>query len=476
MHNDLTLTLKNGMICIRKDVNMISYIELENFKSLTNFKVDFRTKSGEPKHIAFIYGENGSGKTNLVSAILFLSQSLYTLSNYLKLQDLMNNDMPEFLADIEEEEIRERVFKDLIANRFPLLSKLILENKTIDSVDDMKLKIGFYINGIEGAYEVRFDNTAVVFEELRYLVNERVGVLYSLDLYKNPKFSPSFILNAKYKNDLKEQIKKYWGKHTFMSIIFNEIYAHNSDFIKESLNKNFLSVLDWLNNISLSCQNYRERVGNVTTSIKCIHELSHGKTNEKDKRELLAMEDFLNSVFTKLYSDIKKVFYKFTKNDNVYVYQLYLIKQIGGNRIEVPFDAESTGTQKLLEVIEFVLLSLLGNTVIVDEMDSGIHDLLMYELIEIFLEALTESGGRQFIATTHNTLLMELLQNESVYVLTVDAHGNKEALSLDKYEFRTQKNHNKRTRYLKGDYAGIPYTGYIDFAELVDELKNQLHA
>ncbi len=456
-----------------RDVNMLSYIELENFKSLTDFKIDFRTKSGEPKQVAFIYGENGSGKTNLVNSIFFLSQSLHTLSNYLKLQDLVNNDMPDFIAEIEEEEVREQVFKNLIANRLPLLSRLIAENKTIDSADNMRIKLGFYIDGVEGSYEVIFDDSSIVFEELRFLVNKRVGVFYSIDK-KSLKFSPSFILDAKYKNELKDKIKKYWGKHTFMSIIFNEINANNSDFIKKSLNNNFLNVLEWLADISILCENYEGSSGNISAPVKWLHELSYGWANEKAKKELLVMENFLNSVFTQLYSDIKNVFYKFIPNEKSYKYQLFVKKQIGTNIIEVPFNVESTGTQKLLSVIEFILLSLLGNTVVVDEMDSGIHDLLIFELMELFLDSLKESGGRQFIATTHNTLLMELLPNESVYILTVDAYGKKEALSLDKYDFRTQKNHNKRARYLKGDYAGIPYTGYFDFTDLVDELKDNL--
>ncbi len=454
---------------------MLSYIELQNFKSLTDFKIDFRSKSGVPKKIAFIYGENGSGKTNLVSAMLFLRQSFYTLSSYLKLQDLSNNSMSDLMAEIDESEVREQILKDIMAKRLLSLSGLLEENKTIDCSDTMRLKIGFYLDGVEGSYELIFDDSSVVYEELRYVVNERVGVLYKIS-EDSFRISSALVVNSKYQNELKDKIKKYWGKHTFMSIIFNEIYAKSNTFINKSLGTSFSKVWHFFRSMSVSCKNSWGNSAAIATPIKIVYHLAKGNVNHKEKKELLAMEDFLNSVFTQLYSDIKSVFYKFTKNDDSFAYELYVKKLIGSNMIEVPFAMESNGTKKLLVTREFLLLSLLGNTVIVDEMDSGIHDLLVYEVMELFLEALPDTLASQFIATTHNTYLMEsdLLAKESLYFITVNACGEKKALSLDEYSFRTQKNHNIRSKYLKGDYAGVPYTGYFDFNELVADLKETI--
>ncbi len=456
---------------------MISYIELNNFKSLTDFKVDFRGNAGKPKKLAFVYGENGSGKTNLISSIFFLSQTLRTLSNYLQLLELTDSNMSEFMEEIDGAETREQVFKDLFTKRFPSLSSLIEENRTIASSENMRIKLGFYLDGVEGSYELLFDGKSVIFEELKYLVNERVGTLYSISK-DSIKLSPSLILNSKYKSDLKDEIAKYWGKHTFMSIIYNEDISKNKSFFAKSLSSSFLSFFIFFNDISSSC---KDRYGNrryISTPISVLPNTISGFAGEVEKKELLAMEAFLDSVFTQLYSDIKGVFYKFSKDDRSFSYELYVKKLIGSDIIEVPFEKESTGTQKLLDIVELMMLSLWGGAIAVDEMDSDIHDLLIYELMEIFLEALSESPDSQFIATTHNTYLMEmeteLLPKESLYFIRVNAKGEKEALSLDKYKFRTQKNHNIRSKYLKGDYAGIPYTGYFDFNELVDELKDKL--
>ncbi len=456
---------------------MLSYIELKNFKSLTDFKIDFRAKGGVPKKVAFIYGENGSGKTNLVRSILFISQTLDTLSNYLELQHVVNNEMPDFIVNMEDPDVKEDVFRNLIAKRLPSLSKLIEETKTIGSSQDMSVKIGFYIDGIEGCYEVIFDDKGVVFEELRYLVNQRVGALYTLQK-DSFKFSPSLVMNSKYKGVLKGELKKYWGKHTFLSILTNEMNAKSEQYIEESLSASFISVYKFLAGISLSCKNSWGNSLAISTPINVFIDLVTGTINKSEEKELFATEGFINSVFTQLYSDIKGVFYKLKTNEDTLSYELYVRKLIGGKVVELPFTLESTGTQKLLGIIEFFLLSLIGGTVLVDEMDSDIHDLLISECIELFVDSLPDTVGSQFIATTHNTYLMEMssdvLPKDSIYVLTVDAYGKKEALSLDRYNFRTQKNHNIRSKYLKGDYDGIPYTGYFDFNELVDDLKDSI--
>ncbi|NLL25508.1 MAG: AAA family ATPase [Spirochaetales bacterium] len=55
---------------------MLLYIKLKNFKSFSNIMFDLRGKGGIPKRVAFIYGENGAGKSNLMSSLLFLRKTI----------------------------------------------------------------------------------------------------------------------------------------------------------------------------------------------------------------------------------------------------------------------------------------------------------------------------------------------------------------------------------------------------------------
>lgn len=452
---------------------MLSYIQLKNFKSLTDLKIDLRGRNKKPKKMIFIYGENGAGKTNLIYSILFLRKSLLTLHNNITIQNIYNEKVHDILSDIENDEAKKEILDQFIKENFFDLRSLIQENKTINSEGNMEIKIGFNLNGLEGSYEVRFDDESVIYEELRYLVNKRVGTLFAIDENKII-ISPSMILSPSYKKELKDNIKKFWGKNTLMSIINNETQIKNNDFIKNSLSANFLDVIHWFRKISLRCKNADSSVGIISTPTKILPNLEEGEVTYKSDKDLLLMEKGLNAVFTQLYSDIKKVFYEFTPIDNKFKYELYFSKLIDNDVKSIPFNLESTGTQRLLEVIKFIFLAMCGNTVIMDEMENGIHDLLMYEVIESLYDSLNDIENAQFIATTHNTYLMEMVPQDNIYILISDALGRKSILPIDNYGFRTQNNNNIRVKYLKGDYSGIPNVGYLDFNDLVDEFREDL--
>ena len=126
-----------------------------------------------------------------------------------------------------------------------------------------------------------------------------------------------------------------------------------------------------------------------------------------------------------------------------------------------------------MELFPLLFNCTMGQTACVDEIDTGIHDLLMKDLLDVLcaaLEDLPESQpGSQLIATTHNTLLLDSLPPESVYVLRSKANGQKEISCITEYEFRTHKNNSVRHRYLQGLYQGVPETGFLDLAELVSD-------
>ncbi|HHS2649893.1 TPA: AAA family ATPase, partial [Streptococcus agalactiae] len=70
---------------------MFSKIEFKNFMSFSNLTFDLLNR-GKCKDIIAIYGENGSGKTNIVEAfkLLVLSlQSMESLNENTRLQSLL---------------------------------------------------------------------------------------------------------------------------------------------------------------------------------------------------------------------------------------------------------------------------------------------------------------------------------------------------------------------------------------------------
>ena len=455
---------------------MLSYIKLKNFKSLTNIKLDLRGKNKKPKKLVFIYGENGIGKTNLIYSILFLEKTLLTLSNHTHfqkyLQELNDKSVEDLLSEKKDYEFKKHILSQFLSSN--TMESLIQENKTIDCKGNMEIKIGFNINGIEGSYELKFNNQAVIFEELRYLVHERVGRIFSIT-NDNAFISPSMVLTSSYKKELKDNIKKYWGKHTFLGIIYNEIKIKNNNFVENSLSSSFWDFFNWLDNFSIEGNHLSFQ--KMHTPIKILRELTHGTVQKVNDKELLAMENYLNEVFIQLYADIKRVSYVLTPSDSKdeFKYELYISKLIDNEIKQIPFNLESTGTQQLLKILKYIFVATLGNnTIFIDEIENGIHDLLILEVISALSDSLNSIDNVQFITTTHSTYLMEELPPENIYVLASDAYGKKDILSIDNFNFRTQKNNNMRLKYLRGDYSGIPSIGYIDFSELVEQVKDDL--
>ena len=194
---------------------MISYIKLKNFKSFSDVQLDLRGAHGIPKKVALIYGENGSGKSNLMLAPLFVSQTFETMRKDDKLPILDD------LNGIGDEAFRNKIISEILKLRFASLEDLIGKYWTIGNENPMEIEIGFFHKNKSGRYQMVFSKSAVIKEELFYLVKQRSGRIFSITP-KKATLSPSVFANLKYKEELQELISKYWGKHTFMSILYAE--------------------------------------------------------------------------------------------------------------------------------------------------------------------------------------------------------------------------------------------------------------
>lgn len=143
-------------------------------------------------------------------------------------------------------------------------------------------------------------------------------------------------------------------------------------------------------------------------------------------------------------------------------------KFIAGRTRELDFSLESTGTQSLIQQLPFMLVAVKGSVSIMDEFDTGIHDLLVKDLIL----SLEKNITGQLIITTHNTLLMESgLSKEYIYVINEIENGNKEVQCITHYDRKIHPNTNIRDQYIFGKYSGIPDHTSIDFKELLTLLK-----
>jgi uncharacterized protein len=119
---------------------------------------------------------------------------------------------------------------------------------------------------------------------------------------------------------------------------------------------------------------------------------------------------------------------------------------------------ESQGTQRLFGLIA-PLLDILktGRTLVIDELDSSLHTLLVRQLVSLFHNNDSNPLGAQLIFTTHDTALLdtELFRRDQIWLTEKDAHQATHLYPLT--DFSPRKGEAIERGYLAGRYGGIPF-------------------
>ncbi|AYY67812.1 transporter [Streptococcus sp. FDAARGOS_521] len=440
---------------------MFSKIEFKNFMSFSNLTFDLLNR-GKCKDIIAIYGENGSGKTNIVEAfkLLVLSlQSMESLNENTRLQSLLKEQT-------NKEENQKTNFGDIseILDKisfFTTFKGIAKNTHRIASEGNTILKYYFNIEKDNGYYLLEYnENNELVKEELVFKIKSNKGVHFSITNIDglSQSLNKTIFKNTIFK-DLTEQIEKYWGKHTFLSIFNNYCLEVNEEFINEQVSINFQKVVDEFDKIFIWSGNFR---GPFHSTELLLKDISKGKIDKSEKEKLSYTEEIIYKYFSALYIDIKDVKYKQDAQGQEIKYELMIRKNIGGDLLDVPISLESQGTKNLLDLLKGFNNVLDGKICIVDEIDSGIHDLLMNSI----LNDLKGSVNGQLIFTTHDTTLLKELSPSSAYFLNVDIKGNKVIISGNEADKKIGVNNNLEKLYLSGFFGAVPDPLDIDFSDL----------
>lgn len=442
---------------------MFTYIKAKNFKSLKDIEFNLNKTKTKTNQFISIYGENGSGKTNIVELFKLLQQSIMSRAT-----DIAMNKMPKEFWKIQEEmsdqlptEIRQ-IFQ---------LSFNLKEYRMLDEEEATEIEYGFKINNKDGFYYIKFDDE-IIEEKLYYMAGKQRAYIFQINKENNKitkNLNKNIFINEKYNEELIDGIDKYWGKYTFLSLLSFETIEKNKDYIDNNISKNIIEVIDriWLMTVHVD-KGALKIIPDGFVKVRKLNNIQKGIVKKDKLPEIKKYENVLNIFFTQAYADIKEVKYEINEKEDRIHYELYFNKMIGGQIKSIPSRLESDGTRRILNQFDTIIGSLLGETVIIDEIDNGIHDVLMKNIIMSIKDEITG----QLIITTHNTLLLEVLPKENIYILSTDRNGNKMINSIKEYGIKIQKNNNARDLYFKGVFGGIPTTNYIDFEEIKYALED----
>lgn len=391
----------SGIKCIKEEVR------LDFYKKTVDKNFD-----PEKYRVKAIYGENGSGKSALITAVKMF-------------QDLINND--NYLNESKTQEfLDEIIHKATKVFRFGMEFLLDLDDQKI--VYQYTLHIG---KGKNGLYEIQYE-----------------GLKWKKGNYTNNKYKPVFE-----------------GKNGEL------IYVDCSDSVKEWIEKKTANLLPTHSFINLYMMIMGEKI--LTQKNKelpisvfaCLvlgaifkvylaeedqHEwyflrkrMKEGKSDQQILiEEIFGQENILNvalgvnerfvdkEYFDRYQKKVKQLtqFIKIFKPDLVSIdidakedgerYVCDLNLNYGDYVINKEF--ESTGIKKLIRLFDCFVSASTNGIVFVDEMDSNLNDVYLCKLIEYFMYY----GKGQLCFTTHNLGPMSVLKENknSIDFLSSDNH------------------------------------------------------
>ena len=134
------------------------------------------------------------------------------------------------------------------------------------------------------------------------------------------------------------------------------------------------------------------------------------------------------------------------------------------NRYKLDLHDESRGTQSLFFFSPFIKRALLtGETLCIDEFDTGLHPMLVSYLVELFNNPIVNKANAQLIISTHTVALLDLrkIRRDQIYFVDKDQNnGVSELYSLDEFSPRTREDICKS--YMLGRYGSVPFLGEGD--------------
>ena len=447
---------------------MFTKITLENFRSFDHIVFDLREKGNVPKHLAVLYGENGAGKSNLMSAFVLLPELTRTMDVRDAYERLLTRDA------IFQDEKMEKVMREQMRHSLRDMSAIIKDYRMIDCEDPIVAEYEFNINGNNGCYRVEFGQDEIVHERLEYVLNRRRGLYFDCSS-DGILINDTVIQGTNGKDflvDVKETAKRYWGKHSLLAILLYEMKDKSNAFGRDNVTENFNTVLREFRGLSCAVSMGNKSWEGLSSKLQVLKRPLQGHLSLRRETELDYASDFFTQLFTSVDLSVRKIFYKKEFHDDEIYYKLIEEKYIAGNYRRIDFERESAGNCQLLNISCYLLTACMGGVVILDEAEANIHDLLFQKLLEEIRPILKG----QVIMTTHNTMLMEAsFAREATYILSVDPDNpsDKKIRCISDYRKRTYAANNIRNKYLNCEYGGVPELRQTEFQESIEKICNE---
>ena len=440
----------------------ISYIHLENFKSFQNATIDFHLTKAITKKTAVIFGENGSGKSSIIESMRFLYESLQTRSTtqgFERFMELRSEDFTKY-----DSSVLDHLFSS-INGSYSSLSGLISDVSSINSDGPLSLTYGFQLDGYDGEYIITFDDTALVYEKMMYVIDDRKATLWEIS-QNSLQIHSKLFHSTKYYSDMSEQYMRYWGKHSFLALLNFEHEDKSDSFINKNFSLELKKLLSFFTSFSYCIKYWDSTTSKFNNTEEFLENLDHGTIQVDQQSILLHTEAALSAFFRSIFTNIENVFYKQKISNSEIDYELMLRKKVGGKIIDISIQQESSGTQELIYFLPYLIAARNGHVVFIDEFGSSLHE----QLVPALIQAVNENLTGQLVITSHHLSILDKsgLTGDAFYYITTGKDTKKQIVCTTDIEKRLHTSYNYRNRYLtRNEYHMQPIhtddESYINF-------------
>ena len=466
----------------RRAMIRLTSLTLKNFKNIKDGSIALSSwnvkKSSFPgPDIIGIYGQNGSGKTSVIQALailkdVFLGNSISRSaadcvsrkSGDEKTEDARISVKGVIFDEPSQDPVQEFSYTVAFAEQGPHIAKndsgpvIMSEEIAVKRFGDKMSKhtLMAYVGGADWDYEIR---PKMVWKSV--FANEKIRTELAVEQRLAFKNHSSLVFSYDFLTMLLKIYRKDDGVHSnrarkeldsigqLCELILSIQKFAIFDFAIVDTTRYAISIMN-----HLKMSTHEGEYGNFADNSFDVNLLEPDNLTSDQLGVLNNTLERMNPVLTALVPGLSLSLYRFGQSlgdDGKPVERVQITCARDG--VALPLRCESEGIKKLVSILMLLIdvYAKPGACVAVDELDSGIFEFLLGELLQV----LKEHGRGQLIFTAHNLRPLEILDKGSLYFTTTNPDNRY-------IKFRgSRKKNNLRDQYLRAiNLGGQPETVY----------------
>lgn len=408
----------------------INKIVIDQFKNVKHGSVQLNCNGEKKVDILGLYGQNGSGKTALINAISLLKYAITGMPVKKDFAECINVDADhsDFIFDFDVANGKSCYVVTYCFSMKAIEKENLNDSLSVDETEKVPAIYNerFYFSYQDEEKKIRktkivdTNTTRPFVPDTKYnlLIGDDENLRVDMLVKKGSYFqsSQSFLFSKYFYQQIEKRSRSIEDELV-------QIMKYLLSRIKE-FGRNELFVIDTINSGMISMNALPLRIKYDKDNKKVIGSmlLDLNEPTEIPDEMFVVVNDVINSMnivlpemIPGLTIDLKTIGSQLSKNGHL----LRKIEMMSRkNSREIPLKYESEGIKKIISILQLLIVMYNNSsiTVAIDEIDSGIFEYLLGELLRI----ISDQGMGQLIFTSHNLRPLETIDKKYIAFTTTN--------------------------------------------------------